>query len=57
MAWNRTYNLPTITLNSSNNYGPRQHFEKLIPLTIKNALLKNLYQYMEMVYKKGIGFM
>lgn len=40
MAWHRTYKLPTITLNSSNNYGPRQHFEKLIPLTIKNALLK-----------------
>ena len=40
-AWHRTYNLPTITLNSSNNYGPRQHHEKLIPLTIKNAILKN----------------
>ncbi len=39
-AWNRTYKLPTISLNSSNNYGPRQHHEKLIPLTIKNALLK-----------------
>ena len=39
-AWNRTYKLPTIILNSSNNYGPRQHYEKLIPLTIKNALLK-----------------
>ena len=38
-AWNRTYKLPTIILNSSNNYGPRQHYEKLIPLTIKNALL------------------
>ena len=39
-AWNRTYKLPTIILNSSNNYGPKQHHEKLIPLTIKNALLK-----------------
>ena len=39
-AWNRTYKLPTIILNSSNNYGPRQHHEKLIPLTIKNALSK-----------------
>ena len=39
-AWNRTYNLPAIILNSSNNYGPKQHHEKLIPLTIKNALSK-----------------
>ncbi len=37
-AWQRTYDLPAITINSSNNYGPRQHHEKLIPLTIKNAI-------------------
>ena len=41
-AWNRTYKLPTIILNSSNNYGPKQHHEKLIPLTIKNALSKKI---------------
>lgn len=33
-----TYGLPTITTNCSNNYGPRQHPEKLIPKVIANAL-------------------
>jgi dTDP-glucose 4,6-dehydratase len=37
-AWHRTYGLPTIITNCSNNYGPRQHPEKLIPLTIVRAL-------------------
>ncbi|MBS0245054.1 MAG: dTDP-glucose 4,6-dehydratase [Proteobacteria bacterium] len=37
-AWQRTYGLPAIITNSSNNYGPRQFPEKLIPLTILNAL-------------------
>ena len=37
-AWNRTYNLPTIVSNCSNNYGPFQFAEKLIPLVILNAL-------------------
>jgi dTDP-glucose 4,6-dehydratase len=37
-AWFHTYALPTITTNCSNNYGPRQFPEKLIPLMIKNAL-------------------
>jgi dTDP-glucose 4,6-dehydratase len=34
----KTYDLPIITVNSSNNYGPRQYPEKLIPLIIFNAL-------------------
>jgi dTDP-glucose 4,6-dehydratase len=38
MAWQRTYGLPVIVSNCSNNYGPRQFPEKLIPLTILNAL-------------------
>jgi dTDP-glucose 4,6-dehydratase len=38
MAWYRTYGLPVIILNCSNNYGPYQFPEKLIPLTILNAL-------------------
>ena len=38
-AWYRTYDLPTIITNCSNNYGPYQFPEKLIPLIIKNALL------------------
>jgi dTDP-glucose 4,6-dehydratase len=37
-AWHHTYGLPTITTNCSNNYGPRQFPEKLIPLMIVNAL-------------------
>ena len=37
-AFNNTYNLPTIITNCSNNYGPRQHREKLIPQTICNLL-------------------
>ncbi|MBX9797367.1 MAG: dTDP-glucose 4,6-dehydratase [Sphingomonas sp.] len=37
-AWHRSYGLPVIITNCSNNYGPWQHEEKLIPLTIANAL-------------------
>jgi len=37
-AWQRTYGLPTVISNCSNNYGPFQYPEKLIPLMIQNAL-------------------
>ncbi len=37
-AWERTYGLPTIVTNCSNNYGPYQFPEKLIPLTILKAI-------------------
>ena len=37
-AWHRTYGLPTIITNCSNNYGPYHFPEKLIPLIILNAL-------------------
>lgn len=37
-AWGRTYNLPFVLSNCSNNYGPYQFPEKLIPSTILNAL-------------------
>jgi dTDP-glucose 4,6-dehydratase len=37
-AYFHTYGLPTVTTNCSNNYGPRQFPEKLIPLVIRNAL-------------------
>ncbi|QZP17849.1 dTDP-glucose 4,6-dehydratase [Methylophilales bacterium] len=37
-AWQRTYKFPTLITNCSNNYGPYQFPEKLIPLTILNAL-------------------
>lgn len=37
LAWHRTYGLPTLISNCSNNYGPYQFPEKLIPLVILNA--------------------
>lgn len=37
-AWFHTYGLPVLTTNCSNNYGPRQFPEKLIPLITHNAL-------------------
>lgn len=39
MAYHNTYGLPAVITNCSNNYGPRQHTEKLIPTIINN--LKN----------------
>ena len=45
-SWQRTFGLPTIITNCSNNYGPFQFPEKLIPLIIRNALKgKNLPVY------------
>ncbi len=38
MAWHHTYGLPVVLSNCSNNYGPYQFPEKLIPLMILNAL-------------------
>jgi len=38
MAWHRTYGLPVVLSNCSNNYGPYHFPEKLIPLMILNAL-------------------
>lgn len=37
-AWHRTFGLPVVVSNCSNNYGPRQFPEKLIPLNLLNAL-------------------
>ena len=37
-AWSRTYDLPTLITNCSNNYGPYQFPEKLIPLMITNSI-------------------
>jgi len=37
-AWYHTYGLPVLTTNCSNNYGPYQFPEKLIPLVISNAI-------------------
>ena len=41
-SWNNTYGLPYIITNCSNNYGPRQHVEKLIPLVVNNALSEKI---------------
>lgn len=38
-AWHRTFNLPVVVTSCSNNYGPYQNAEKLIPTVIGNALL------------------
>lgn len=38
-AWQRTYGLPTLVTNCTNNYGPWQNAEKLIPTVIRKAIL------------------
>tara|TARA_B110000483_G_scaffold106261_1_gene129702 strand:+ start:5578 stop:6627 length:1050 start_codon:yes stop_codon:yes gene_type:complete len=43
-AWGKTYGLPINITHSSNNYGPWQFPEKLIPLTVKNALSEKSIQ-------------
>jgi len=48
-AWNHTYGLPTLITNCTNNYGPYQFPEKLIPLIITNCLDENSLP----VYGKG----
>jgi len=48
-SWLRTYGLPTIVTNCSNNYGPYHFPEKLIPLVILNALEGKLLP----IYGKG----
>ena len=45
-TWNNTYGLPYLITSAANNYGPRQHPEKLIPKVIDNALngrVTNMY--------------
>ena len=48
-AWGRTYKLPILITNCSNNYGPFQHDEKLIPTVINNIFNKNRIP----IYGKG----
>lgn len=43
-AWTNTHGIPAIITNCSNNYGPYQFPEKLIPLTITNALMNRKIQ-------------
>ena len=53
----KTYKLPTITSNCSNNFGPYQSSEKFIPKIIINALQRKKYQFMEKDYKYVTGYM
>ncbi len=50
-AWHHTYGLPVVTTNCSNNYGPFQFPEKLIPLMILNALAGKALP----VYGRGVN--
>ncbi len=50
-AWHRTYGLPVMISNCSNNYGPYQFPEKLIPLTVLNALAEKPLP----VYGQGVN--
>lgn len=50
-AYHRTYGLQTTITNCSNNYGPRQNVEKLIPLMITNAIQKKKLP----VYGEGLN--
>ena len=50
-AWYKTFGLPIVITNSSNNYGPRQHAEKLIPTIIQNAMSSTPIP----VYGKGLN--
>jgi dTDP-glucose 4,6-dehydratase len=51
IAWHRTYGLPVVVSNCSNNYGPYHFPEKLIPLIILNAM----YSKSLPVYGKGVN--
>ena len=48
-AWNKTFNLPINIVNCTNNYGPFQYPEKLIPVTILNCILNKSIP----IYGKG----
>lgn len=56
-AWLRTYGLPTLITNCSNNYGPYHFPEKLIPLMILNALAGKPLPYMATGSKSVTGCM
>ena len=45
-SWVKTYNFPAIITNCSNNYGPYQYPEKLIPLVINNCLVGKKFRFM-----------
>ena len=56
-AYHRTYGLPTLITRCSNNYGPYQFPEKLIPLMISNAIEGKSFRFMAMGFRFGTGSM
>ena len=56
-AYHHTYGLDTITTNCSNNYGPKQNKEKLIPTIIRKALGRKPSLFTVMEKTSGTGFM
>jgi dTDP-glucose 4,6-dehydratase len=56
-AYGETYNLPVVISNCSNNYGPYQFPEKLIPLFINNVIQKSPCRSTGMAYMPGTGCM
>ena len=56
-AWHHTYGLPVVLTNCSNNYGPWQYPEKLIPVVILKAAAGSRSLYMAMAYTCAIGCM
>jgi len=56
-AWHHTYGLPIVITNCSNNYGPYQFPEKLIPLTIHHALTNQPLPLYVTASSGGIGCM
>ena len=56
-AWGDTYGLPVLVTNCSNNYGPYQYPEKLIPVAIINALAESRFLFMGRGSMCGTGCM
>jgi dTDP-glucose 4,6-dehydratase len=57
LSYFTTYNLPVIATRASNNYGPYQFPETLIPLMISNALDDQPLPIMAAVFRFVIGYM
>jgi len=56
-AWHKTYEMPILISNCSNNYGPCQFPEKLIPLMILNAMRRSRCLFTAMAAMSAIGYM
>lgn len=56
IAYYHTYKLPVTISNCSNNYGPYQHSEKLIPVVINSCINQKPIPYMELAQIFVIGY-